>query len=90
MINYDILISYIPPWIVQETILEKTKMWNINFHPGPPKYPGIGGFNFAIFDSVKQFGATAHIMNPKVGTGKIIGVKRFSMSNHEKYSGPHK
>ena len=81
--NYDIIISYISPWIVPKLILEKTKRWNINFHPGPPEYPGIGCFNFAIFDSVKQFGATAHIMNPTVDTGKIIGVKRFSMSNNE-------
>ena len=81
--NYDIIISYISPWIVPETVLEKTKKWNINFHPGPPEYPGIGCFNFAIFDSVKQFGTTAHIMNPTVDTGKIIGVKRFSMTDKE-------
>ena len=64
-------------------ILEKTKKWNINFHPGPPEYPGIGCFNFAIFDKAKQFGSTAHIMNPQVDTGKIIGVKRFSINNDE-------
>ena len=81
--NYDIIISYISPWIVPKTVLEKTKKWNINFHPGPPEYPGIGCFNFAIYDSAIQFGATAHIMNPKVDTGKIIGVKRFSMSKNE-------
>ena len=81
--NYDIIISYISPWIVPKMVLEKTKKWNINFHPGPPEYPGIGCFNFAIFDSVKQFGTTAHIMNPTVDTGKIIGVKRFSMTDKE-------
>jgi len=81
--HYDILISYISPWIVPMEILEKTKKWNINFHPGPPEYPGIGCFNFAIFDKAKQFGSTAHIMNPQVDTGKIIGVKRFSINNDE-------
>jgi len=80
---YDILISYISPWIVPMEILEKTKKWNINFHPGPPEYPGIGCFNFAIFDKVKHFGTTAHIMNPQVDTGEIIGVNRFSINNDE-------
>ena len=78
-INYDIIISYMSPWIVPEAVLHKTKKWNINFHPGPPAYPGIGCFNFALYNSAKQFGTTAHIMNSKVDTGKIIGVKRFSM-----------
>ena len=81
--NYDLLISYISPWIVPEVVLDKTKRWNINFHPGPPEFPGIGCFNFAIFDSAKQFGATAHIMESKVDTGEIIGVKRFSMAEEE-------
>ena len=81
--HFDILISYISPWIVPMEILKKTKKWNINFHPGPPEYPGIGCFNFALFDKAKQFGATAHIMNPQVDTGEIIGVKRFSINNDE-------
>ena len=63
--------------------MAKTKRWNINFHPGPPEYPGIGCFNFAIFESAKQFGSTAHIMEPKVDIGEIIGVKRFSMAEEE-------
>ena len=79
----DILISYISTWIVPKAVLAKTKRWNINFHPGSPEYPGIGCFNFAIFDSAKQFGTTAHIMESKVDTGEIIGVKRFSMAEEE-------
>ena len=81
--SYDMLISYISPWIVPNEILLKTKLWNINFHPGPPEYPGIGCFNFAIYESAKEFGVTAHIMNPKVDTGAIIGVKRFVMAIDE-------
>jgi len=81
--NYDIIISYISPWIIPKIVLQKTKKWNINFHPGPPEYPGIGCFNFAIFDSAQQFGATAHVMDATVDTGKIIGVKRFSISENE-------
>ena len=81
--KYDLLISYISPWIIPNKVLSNTKKWNINFHPGPPEYPGIGCFNFAIYASAKQFGATAHIMESKVDTGKIIGVKHFSMTEKE-------
>jgi methionyl-tRNA formyltransferase len=81
--KYDMLISYISPWIVPVSALDNTKRWNINFHPGPPEYPGIGCLNFAIFNSAKQFGATAHVMKPKVDTGKIIGVNRFEMTEEE-------
>jgi len=81
--KYDIIISYISPWIIPKKILEETKKWNINFHPGPPEFPGIGCFNFAIYKSVEKFGATAHIMNERVDTGNIIGVKRFIMDEME-------
>jgi len=75
----DILVSYISPWIIPEEILIKTKLWNINFHPGPPNYPGIGCANFAIYNREKIYGVTAHLMEKKVDSGKIIGVKRFSI-----------
>lgn len=81
--EYDFIISYISPWIVPKSMLNKTNYWNINFHPGPPEYPGIGCFNFAIYDSAYEFGSTAHIMDPKVDSGKIIGVKRFKMKKDE-------
>ena len=81
--KYDLLISYISPWIVPKSVLNQTRKWNINFHPGPPEYPGIGCFNFAIYNEDKLFGSTAHIMRPKVDTGDIIGVKRFPMVKAE-------
>jgi len=81
--TYDLLVSYISPWIVPESVLEKTRKWNLNFHPGPPEYPGTGCFNFAIYNSATEFGVTAHVMNKSVDTGKIVGVIRFPMSASE-------
>jgi len=79
----DILISYLSPWIIPDKILSKVRLWNINFHPGPPEYPGIGCFNFAIYNKAKTYGVTAHIMNKKVDCGRIIGVRRFAMSKSD-------
>jgi len=81
--EYDLIISYISNWIIPEPLLKKTKRWNINFHPGPPEYPGIGCFNFAIYNSASEYGATAHLMDSKVDTGDIIRVHRFEMSATE-------
>ena len=63
--RYDIIISYLSSLILPVAVLKKTKKYNINFHPGPPKYPGIGCFNYAIFNKDKFYGCTAHIMKKK-------------------------
>jgi methionyl-tRNA formyltransferase len=83
LIPHDILISYLSPWIIPEEILNRTKLWNINFHPGPPNYPGVGCANFALYNMEKLYGVTAHLMEKKVDSGKIIGVKRFSILEND-------
>lgn len=75
----DYVISYLSPWIIPEAVLQTAKVASINFHPGPPEYPGIGCTNFAIYNGEKQFGITCHHMAAKVDTGNIIAVKRFPL-----------
>ncbi len=75
----DYIISYLSPWIIPQVLLANVKKASINFHPGPPEYPGIGCTNFAIYNNEKEFGITCHHMNPKVDTGRIIAVKRFPL-----------
>jgi methionyl-tRNA formyltransferase len=75
----DYIISYLSPWIIPKKLLNKAKMASINFHPGPPEYPGIGCTNFALYHNVDSFGVTCHHMNPKVDTGSIIAVRRFPL-----------
>lgn len=79
----DILISYLAPWVIPAKMLDTTRLWNINFHPGPPEYPGIGCTNFAIYNNEKSYGVTSHLMEKKVDTGMILAVKRFDMSKDE-------
>jgi len=75
----DIVISYLSRWIVPASILNAAKQAAINFHPAPPEYPGVGCFNFAIYDGVKEFGVTCHHMDKSVDTGRIIAVDRFPL-----------
>ena len=79
----DYIISFLSPWILPREILERAKRAAINFHPAPPKYPGIGGYNFAIYDAVKNYGVMCHHMAEKVDSGEIIAVKKFPIYGNE-------
>lgn len=78
--QWDFVISYLSPWIVPAWLLAKAKKAAINFHPGPPEYPGIGCTNFAIYNEEKEFGVTCHHMAAKVDRGDIIAVARFPLA----------
>ena len=71
------IISYLAQWIIPAAVLSKATWAAINFHPGPPEYPGIGCTNFAVYNRENMFGITCHHMIPKVDSGPIIAVSRF-------------
>ena len=73
----DFLISYMSPWIIPKKLLDRARIGSINFHPGPPQYPGVGCTNFALYNCEKDFGVTAHKMEAKVDSGTICAVRRF-------------
>ena len=80
--NYDYIISFLCPWILKKKSLKKAKI-AINFHPAPPAYPGIGGYNFAIYNKDNTYGVTCHEMMPMVDSGNIIQVIEFNISLSE-------
>ncbi len=72
----DCIISYLGRWILPADLLERAGT-AINFHPGPPEYPGYGCNNFAVYEDAREYGVTCHHMAPRVDTGAIIDVRRF-------------
>lgn len=74
--KWDCIISYLSRWIVPADLLKQAK-FAINFHPGPPAYPGYGCNNFAIYEEAKDYGVCCHHMAPRVDTGAIIATTRF-------------
>lgn len=74
--EWDVIISYLSRWIVPADLLGKAKL-AINFHPGPPEYPGYGCNNFAIYEAAREYGVCCHHMAPRVDTGAIIATQRF-------------
>lgn len=50
----------------------------INLHMAPlPEYRGSNQFSYAIIDGKKEFGATIHVMDPRIDHGAILFQKRF-------------
>ena len=73
----DYIISFLSSWIIPGCILKRAKIAAINFHPASPDYPGIGCYNFALYDRATEYGAMCHHMEPEVDAGDIIAVRRF-------------
>ena len=71
------LLSFCTSVIVPSSLLKDLPGPAYNFHPGPPKYPGIGCFNFALYNNEKYYGVTMHEMSKIVDSGKIIKTKYF-------------
>jgi folate-dependent phosphoribosylglycinamide formyltransferase PurN len=71
----------------QEKIISANYLKNIkypiNFHPGTRYFPGRGCYSWAIYKNTKVYGSTAHIMSPKVDTGKIIEEETFKVEKNE-------
>src|SRR4051794_39889942 len=72
----DYIFSYLAQWIIPEKTLLGARRGALNWHPGPPEYPGIGCTNFAVYNQEKVFGMTCHQMLSKVDSGAIIEVRR--------------
>ncbi|MCZ4080502.1 formyltransferase family protein [Rhodococcus sp. H36-A4] len=75
----DLLFSFKSDFILSESMLDRVRQLAVNFHPATPNYRGIGGYRYAIDDNQAQFGATCHIITPKVDGGPIIAVDRFDI-----------
>lgn len=79
----ELTIAFLSPWIIPAELLSSTMKYSINFHPGPPEYPGIGCTNFAIYHEETEFGVTAHLMEKTVDSGEILKVIRFPLKNDD-------
>ena len=77
--DLDWIISFVCQWVIPPEILKLAKKGAINFHPGPPEYPGTGCYNFAIFNGTEEYGVTCHYMIESVDAGPIIRVHRFKI-----------
>ena len=79
----DYIFCFRSYYILKKKLINNTKNYAINFHPGPPEYRGIGGVNFAILKDEKKFGCTSHLIDEEIDHGKILNVIRFKISKKD-------
>ena len=80
---FDWVFSWLAPWKIPKKVLDCAKKGTINFHPGPPKYPGIGCYNYAIWNEDKGYAVTLHHMAEEIDAGKIIDTKWFKIYKND-------
>jgi len=73
------LLAFTTGVVVPVAILGDIGHGAYNFHPASPDYPGWAPAHFAFYDGAKHFGATAHVMEPRVDSGAIVGVETFDI-----------
>lgn len=73
----DFLFSFLNPAILPPAALTVARRAAINFHPAPPRWPGVGCVSYALYHGDAEFGVTAHLMTETVDAGRIIRVLRF-------------
>jgi methionyl-tRNA formyltransferase len=76
----SVLVSFLSPWIVPADVLSRHAV-AINFHPASTDYPGIGCYNFALYEGAKTYGAVCHHMAPRVDSGAIVDERRFAVTD---------
>jgi len=74
----DLVISYLYWKKIKEPLISTPKFGCINFHPQIlPDWKGVAGYNIAILNKLKEWGASAHYVDEEIDTGKIIRVFKF-------------
>jgi methionyl-tRNA formyltransferase len=75
-----VLFAYATSVIVPPEILARYQGAAYNLHAASPQYPGRDPHHWAVYDGVTRYGATLHVMTPKVDAGAIIDVAWFDVA----------
>jgi methionyl-tRNA formyltransferase len=79
----DWILSFKSDVLLTAAEVKTARLGAINFHPAPPWYRGIGGYDYAIQRKERRFGVTCHYMNERIDAGPIIGTSEFAISPDE-------
>lgn len=76
--DIDLVVSYLFWKKIKEPVISSPKLGCINFHPAIlPDWKGTAGYNIAILEKLKEWGATAHFIEESIDTGPIIEIFKF-------------
>jgi methionyl-tRNA formyltransferase len=72
-----LILSFLSPWILPQQLLDRAGL-ALNFHPGSCDYPGIGCYNFALYERASHYGPVCHHMAARVDTGAVVSERLFA------------
>ena len=82
--EFDLAISNTFGKLITKDIIDWLHGNIINLHGAIlPDYKGMFTYNWGIFNEEKKWGATAHFVNEKFDSGKIIKVSSFDINPYE-------
>jgi methionyl-tRNA formyltransferase len=74
----DLVISFLFWKRIREPLLSLGRIGCLNFHPAPlPDMRGLGGYNVAVLEGLREWGVSCHFVDPEFDTGDLVEVKRF-------------
>ena len=78
--DVDLVLSFLFWERIREPLLSLGRVGCLNFHPAPlPDLRGLGGYNVAILEGMREWGVSCHFMEPEFDTGDIVETERFAL-----------
>jgi methionyl-tRNA formyltransferase len=76
----DLVVSFLYPRLIREPVLSLGRVGCLNFHPAPlPDFRGVGGYNVAILEGLREWGVSCHFVDETFDTGDLVEVERFAI-----------
>jgi methionyl-tRNA formyltransferase len=76
----DVVISFLFWKLIREPLLSLGRIACLNFHPAPlPDLRGLGGYNVAILEGLREWGVSCHFVDTGFDTGDLVEVERFPL-----------
>jgi methionyl-tRNA formyltransferase len=78
--DVDLVLSFLFWQRIREPLLSLGSIGCLNFHPAPlPDMRGVGGYNVAVLEGMREWGVSCHFVDPEFDTGDIVEVERFTI-----------
>jgi methionyl-tRNA formyltransferase len=76
--DVDLVMSFLYPRLIREPVLSLGRIGCLNLHPAPlPDFRGVGGYNVAVLERLREWGASCHFVDEHFDTGDLVEVERF-------------
>jgi methionyl-tRNA formyltransferase len=76
----DLVLSYLHANRISQPLIRLPRLGCFNFHPAPlPELRGLGGYNFAILNGMREYGVSVHWVEESIDTGDIVEVERWQI-----------